>query len=349
MRSSGLIYLALACSVCAVSCSSQPAALVPSGVLRASVAGVTDAVELKYSVTTLPASFFPVAMNNSAAIAGESGEGPAVYHGGSLTQLATSGFVTGMNDRDDVVGDGTGGPTLWRDGTALSLASPSPPEETNVTGQINDRGQIDGIIDGNSNFGDGELSGNVVFLSPSSPPVSLGLGTNGIPLSINDKGQVAGFLRSTPQGPYENTAFLYGGAKGCTSSATNGAYNSEDFGLTNRGHVIEQFNNGTYLFCRNSKAVVLSGTPIADDNEDFIVGTESGSGGAADAFIRAPRGKYYDLNTVVPAGTPHLQSAFAINDRGDILAEAASASSSNGFVYLLLRPDGPRCESLFRT
>jgi len=339
------MYLALACSACLISCSSKAANIVPAQAAQAGADYSPRTVRAapKYSVTALPAGFTPVALNNSAAVAGESTAGPAIYRNGALTSLAPSGEVTGMNDRDDVVGYGSDGPTLWRNGAALRLASPSPVQEVNAAGQINDRGQIDGIIDGNFNYGDGELSGEVVFLSPSAAPVSLGLSGEGVPLSLNDKGQVAGYLRSAPYGPYENSAFLYGGAKGCTTSATHGAYNSEDFGLTNRGNVIEQYNNGMYVFCKGSKAFVLSGTPIADNNDDFIVGSENGSGGTTDAFIRFPHGKYYDLNALVPAGTPHLQSAFAINGKGDILAAAASASSSNGLAYYLLRPDGPQC------
>jgi hypothetical protein len=326
---------------------------------------VTDATQVRpdrpplhYQIVKFASGFSPFALSRHGVMLGSVGAREAVYDRGRLTYLRLPRHYTilsasGVNDRGVAVGyvdtnGGAGQPEEWVHGRPYPLQTAEPPSTpfyASSASFINDRDQIVGIS--NAMLGYGyypEFLGAIVFYSRSAPPQVLDACCGEVN-SLNDSGAVAGYEQISNYPP-ENGGFLLG-ATGCSSSATAGMQNIDYFGLTDRGHVIAEFasvNQSSsavlYLFCHGSKVSALSGTPLADNDRDYIVGS-SGSY----AYLRTPDGQYYNLNDLLPAGSPPLSAAVAIDDRGEIITESYTGSALNTY---LLAPSAS-CAYLFKS
>lgn len=312
--------------------------------------------KLTYEIVSLPAGFAAVALNNHDVVLGYL-HGAVVYRRGSMTALPALPHdnvvnVSSINDRGTVVGESgnqssaePARPVVWERGKPHPLRTAPPgnygPFISNSADLINDRGQIVGSA--NAHLGYGyypEFLGTISFYSKSQLPQAV-TGCCGQANSLDNHGQVAGYEQLGTVPP-ENFGFLSPGLKGCTSNGTAGLQNTSYFGLNEKGHVIAQFNGGTtssegavYLFCQGSTVSTLAGTPAAVNDRDYVVGSLGSY-----AYLRTPYGHYYNVNSLLPPGSPAIVKAVAINDKGVILAGTAT-------VWYLLVP-AASCDYLFK-
>ena len=158
--------------------------------------------------------------------------------------------------------------------------------------------------------------------------------------AINDSGQVAGFASLENS---VNHAFLYSGV-GLTDLGTLGGKNSMAYGINRSGVVVgasQTAENGVqHAFLYRGDAMTdlgtLGGTESQADginNSGWVVGWSRTAAGAQHAFLWTGA-RMIDLNTfAAPAPGVWLEEATAVNDLGQIVANA-----SNGHAYLITLP-----------
>jgi probable HAF family extracellular repeat protein len=287
-------------------------------------------VPTTYAITDLGANLIPVALNNSGDVAGvttnASGQAVAfLLKDGTLTELTglspvflTSGYSMGLNDSDQVVAG-----KLWDNGTVTDLpiyGSAISNDGTIVQG-------FDGaMVDRN---------GTVTALPGLGNPFESGA------LAISPDGHwAAGYA-----GPGVNSVdgsvdpFLWDLT---TDQATDlGGNGAEGTAVNSSGQVIG-FDNlaGAPLLpfrYSNGQFTDLGGLPGSSDNSvngindsGQVVGQSTLAPGESHAFIYSD-GAITDLNNLVLPGSGFtVSNSVAVNDRGQVLAQA-----SNGHTLLL--------------
>jgi probable HAF family extracellular repeat protein len=165
-----------------------------------------------------------------------------------------------------------------------------------------------------------------------------GLPTSSIATSINNAGQVVGYMNiAADQFRTVNHAFLYANGRVTDLGSLNGAQGSSVPAKINNKGVVVGYSTvkdkyGTNAFAYEAGqmydlgALVSWGTSAAKDVNDAgdVVGKSQASHPGAPtldaAFIRPHTGVMQDLNTLVdPASGWYLAEAVAINDKGQIL------------------------------
>lgn len=323
--------------------TSSPNPAAPIGAAAANYRGtiplVTTTAATAFTVAAIPAGFNVVnghggypTMNNAGAVAGWIGQNAAVYENGRVASLPFAD-ARAINDQGDVIGDGANGegPVLYKAGHLYPLS--------NVGGtafSINDHDVIVGNVpDPALNY----ASEGVYFSATASPrPMQTNPPGDTIPAFVNGNGEVAGGQEYGPPGN-GYSPFLYPTPLTlCRNNATSGPA-SAIAGLNNKNHFILPWQNVTYL-CEGSRAIILSGFPYALNDDDVVVGNAwrvPSDAATQFAYVRTSEGKYYDLNSLVPAGTPHLSGAIAVNDHDVILATEALPNTTS-LRYFILTP-----------
>ncbi|HET9031184.1 MAG TPA: hypothetical protein VFN49_13510 [Candidatus Aquilonibacter sp.] len=287
-----------------------------------------------FTVTALPNGFTVVnghegypTLNNSGAVAGWIGANATVYQNGHTTTVPLSG-LRAINDLGDAIGeDANGASYLYKDGKLAPLNGGAL--------SINNTDVIVGTI-GQS---DPSLGNQPAYLYPNASPKPMESNppTDTIPSLINNRGEVGG---EQMFGPIGNgySPFLYPNLALCENG---NSYGGQVLGLNDNNHVL--FRDDTspasaFFLCKGAQATLISGSPEALNNDDVVVG--QGYRSSTDpgfAFVRTSEGKYWDLNSLVPAGTPHLSDAVAINNH-DVILAAQTQPNTTSLRYYLLTP-----------
>jgi probable HAF family extracellular repeat protein len=256
-----------------------------------------------------PSGAFGFDLNASGAVVGAAGNQAFYWKDGAYSELPGIGGANAearaLNNSGDVVGqarqpDGFARAVLWHDGTPQVLGT--------LGGRFSDANDINesGQVVGESGTAGGFLG--TAFLYADGQMTSLGyLGqpgpfsfSNG--LAINNSGEVTGGA-SNDKGQME--AFVYAAGR-ISGLGTLGGVFSLGLDLNDSGVVVGQSNNA---------AGQLSG------------------------FVWTALGGMIDLNTLVTGDHAHLDSALAVNQRGQILAIGGRNASNAAKVYLLTPTD----------
>jgi probable HAF family extracellular repeat protein len=242
---------------------------------------------------------------------------------------------------------------LWRNGVIQDLGTLGGPDSAAYF--VNERGQIAGQSLTNS-------IPNVTTGFPTQDPflwerggmIDLGTlgGTNGYPLSLNNRGQVVG--QSNLAGDQTFNAFLWDG-KVLKDLGTLGGQFSSAYQINDAGEVAGYSTlSGDQVFhpflLKNGHMIdlgVVAGEPcgyaIGISSAGQVVGASYDCGptligGHYHAFLWE-NGSIVDLNNLIPPGSNlHLLQAISMNDRGEI---AGTGLLSNGDfqAYLLIPCD----------
>jgi probable HAF family extracellular repeat protein len=217
---------------------------------------------------------------------------------GGFENLGPAGFPSGINNDSEVIGTATGpGWVLW-DAGGQTQRFGSLPYIYGSPQAINNDGQIVGYAPGG---GPAQLWDPQTGLGqlPAFPG-----GFSALAYDINDLGHASGvadvpYATKTKRGTLTPCGLR---ASSCAAiwrdgrPAAVGPDGSYGYGINNKDHVVGQFLDGSHAFR---------------------------------AFLYRD-GVFSDLNQLVPAGTPFLKEARAINDAGWILA------NSQGRAFVLI-------------
>jgi len=250
-----------------------------------------------------------------------------LWNGGKLRDLGTlggndaealainaSGLIYGMSYTDTVAHDATGLPTthpfIWKNGSMQDLGTLGGTLAVVGDGLVggpwgatlNGRGQA---------IGTSTLAGDETwhaFLWDKGKMVDLGTlgGDNSEALAINELGWVMGRSDYSPDSSYHHATLWRDGT-------------SKDLG------VVAPCLNSTATASNSRGDVVADLGYCTDDPSDLDFNS---------AFMWRPGREIVDLNNlVVPASSMHIESAFGINDKGEI---AANAYLSTGELHAIL-------------
>jgi probable HAF family extracellular repeat protein len=159
--------------------------------------------------------------------------------------------------------------------------------------------------------------------------------------AINDSGQVAGFANLEDNSAIH--AFLYSGA-GLSDLGTLGGKNSMAYGINRTGQIAGASqtpgNGAQHAFLYSAGVMTDLGTLGGTESEaegindsGWVIGWSRTAGGQQHAFLWSS-GRMVDLNSfAAPAPGVWLEEATAVNDVGQIVANA-----SNGHAYLITLP-----------
>jgi len=261
-----------------------------------------------------------------------------LWSNGTVTSLGVLGpfdegySVNGVNDSGQVVGESTSGAFVWSNGTQ----TPLPLYQATA---INDSGEIAGITENAQGeeavaYDNGTIT---EIASPSSDVVSAS--------AINSSGQVAGFV-GPPATNLIYEAYLWSASNGLQTLGTlPGEPDSAAYGINDAGQVVGTVGadgTPTAFLYSNGQMVGLGTLPGGEEsfgnainNAGQVVGTAStASGGTFHAFVDS-NGVMTDLNSLVPAGSgPTLTAGIAINNSGQIAADAVDAAGHEHVVLL---------------
>lgn len=320
------------------------------------VAGVAGAAS--YTVTDLQVglsgpAFTPAALNNQGqvvgTIAGSLGSRALIWDpvaGTSILDILPAGYAAsqaiGINDRGQVLGHLSGAagttPFLWDATTGYTLMAGATPGLGFRAADLNEAGQVVGTA-----FGTG--GAQALLWDPAQ-------GTSFLPgaagpsrgLAINDSGQILArdgsqFLIWAAAGGVTPLGALVGPG-GTASFAVDLNDSGKVLGAT--GYTSEV--SAPYLWSATGGLQGLGfypgmtdTWPSAMNNLGQVVGTAGSFGGACcTPFLWDPVAGYRDLNSLVGQGAVgRIDSVIAINDRGQILAQAWTGS---GLHPVLLSP-----------
>jgi len=253
------------------------------------------------------------------------------YSNGQMTDLGTlSGdFSEGsaINGSGQVAGwsatkNGGGDAVVWNGSKMLDLGQQAALKgSSSIANGINDSGQVVGEY-GTINVTHAFLYSNGTTTSLPEPSFA---GSFCAAAAINNTGQIAGACTDT-SGNYHLVLWQNGMVTDLgTLAGTPGTEPAfeQAISINNNGQISGTvFNGGAtegFLYSNGTITSLGSFTPAAiNDNGVMVGGPDIDSGGTAQ-----------DLNTLLPAGSPTIQDATAINNNGQI-----TATANNGAVLL---------------
>jgi hypothetical protein len=273
-----------------------------------------------YNLTVL--GIVPYQMNASVQVLGLQSGCPVIFNGatGTVTTYPCPKPVDGgqrlhLASNGSFAGFYTDGTTFFQAASNTTAPVPLPFTVLSWSDERDEAVNASGLVVGNykvagvNHLGVWSSSTNKVqdlgAVSPGRPPGNIGQDQR----AFNDNSYLSGNDNGDGFGPYGwlQTGFLF------TKSGTK---------FTPTG--IPGFG-GEYT-CAHS--VNMSGTVVGHST---MVGPSSdfgGLGGAGAQFVRK-NGKLYDLNKLVPAGTPYLGGwSGQINDKGQIVADSSAGVAS---------------------
>lgn len=292
-----------------------------------------------YKVIPLPLQ--PVHINNSGMIAGttariDESHKPALWteKDGLRVIDLPAGFdlaePRAMNNAGDIVGTAERGASpqtfafRYSNGKFSLLA-----EESGKAMAINDSGEIAG-----------QIGMRLVLWSKDSKAVPLGGCCGGTVHAIDASGQVIGQLNDQ-QSHYG--AFIWDGTHGMRSIPPPDAAMSSAFAISNSGHILIRSYTPNAVYIRKGEAL----TPVTLSPEyasqalglnacDVVVGEFGASSEWNHAFIWDEKNGFRDLNKLISSdGQWILESAFEINDRGEIIGTGdRGAEQDVGFLLV---------------
>ena len=183
------------------------------------------------------------------------------------------------------------------------------------------------------------------FLYQNGAMLNLGTlgGAASVAMDINDSDVVVGFSRLAPPS-VATRGFIsrnVGGSWVMQAIGTLGGYNSNASSINNSGVIVGQADTITgkhgYLFANNvMTSIGTLGGRISNarsiNNNGFVVGESTNSGGATLAVVYY-KGTLVNLNTrLANANGWVLNSAYKINDRGQIVAIGTKSGVTSAFV-----------------
>jgi probable HAF family extracellular repeat protein len=317
-----------------------------------------------YSVTNVGV-VFPQALDSNGKVAGVF-VGPEKPHqenaflwtkSGGILNLGTLGgsgndsAAFGINASGQVVGQANSSPGapdqafLWTESAGMidlgNLGGPS-----SVANAINASGQVAGQSDLASGFTHAFLwteSGGLQDLGTLSGGQQSGAN------AINSAGEIAGWANVGSN----DYAIVWTQSAGLVKLGINASCGATAFGINDSSEVVGWFNNSSgctftshgFSWSNSSGLTDLGVLPggkysfaYAVNFAGQIVGTGDSSTSAVVALLWTAGGKPQDLNTLISSKVPRiLVAANAINDAGQIVADA-TAENGNGHFALLLTP-----------
>jgi hypothetical protein len=310
-----------------MSATPQPGAPVTTESQQRGVIPQTTLAPTAFTVAALPLTFrvdlggSHPKLNNAGAVVGSNG-GAAVYRKGQVTLLNSYGTAFAINDSGDVIFSDPFGnsPKLYKGGKVSSILN-----QGGRALAINNNDVIVGTLPdpalNSANQG--------VYFSTTAPPKPIQSSPPGdtTPQYVTTSGEVAGNQRVGPPGTPYGAWFSPTQLLVCKGKLAAGK--AQLMAINNANHFIVGYDGGWYFLCKGAQTIPpngLPGVPLGLNDTDVIVGTEKTNGPYFPdtplnrAYVRTYEGKYWDLNDLVPAGTPHLDGAVAVNNHDVILA-----------------------------
>jgi probable HAF family extracellular repeat protein len=258
------------------------------------------------------------------------------FSGGRTDVLGDASMAAGVNNSGAVVGTSwsSGGPraTIWQNGGAAGLGL-----ENSYGMGINDAGTV---VGGAQN---GNRASAYVYSGGETTWIDIGISSSAY--DINAQGQVAG---TAEMGAGRFRAFIWSAGTGVQVLGTLGGRISYANALSDSGVVVgSSTTRSGYLHAYTADAFgmhdlgTLGGNlsaAYAVNSAGTVVGYSSTVDGAMHAFVWTD-GMLFDLNTLVdPASGWTLESAFGINELGQIVGSGRLNGVSSAY---LLSPAGP--------
>jgi probable HAF family extracellular repeat protein len=314
----------------------QKLLIITAGVALITLGASAEAWQTSYSITDLGTTFVPTDINEKSQIVGGSGDGRALlYSDGHFTEISKLRSndnvisANAINDKGQVVGESINVGVssrifLYNDGITQDLGIEGSAYDINNKGQV-----VGGSSGGAFLYSDG-----ITTIINSN---------NAIAYGINDKGQVVGYS-GTP-----NTAFLYN--NGITNDlGTLPPYDSSAASaINNKGQVVGNlsfsafppiYDTSAFLYSKRTGMTNLGRLLPTDifsvaadiNNKGQVVGY-SGTFSGFRAFVSSDDGMLQDLNNLIPLGSGFtLDSAYAINDKGEIVGIGFINGQQHGFL-----------------
>jgi len=289
-----------------------------------------------YKVIALPLR--PARINNAGTIAGTTEDHqPATWtekdglHEIELPEAFSAAEPRSMNANGAIVGEATRKdnslPAAFRYSDAkFSLLS----TDRSKAAAINDSGDVGG-----------ENSDHLV-LWHSQKMLSLGDCCGGTIRAMNNYAQIVGQINDK-QGHF--SAFVWDSSHGFKSINPTKSLNSTAIAINDSGHILVQafVPNEIYLQSNGKNTLVklspeYASQPLALNNCDQVVGEFGPASDFNHAFIWDQKHGFRNLNELANIGTEwNLESAFDINDRGEIIGIGDRGGEQD--VGFLLEPD----------
>jgi probable HAF family extracellular repeat protein len=342
-----------------------PQAETPKETLQDSDQMPERAAHTHYTFRDLGDNLSPLAINDKGQIAG-SQFAPAetgfhvhafLWQDGQIIDLGT--LVSGpwndtravaINEKGQIVGFSDNGSNemdafLWQDGVMTDLGSLDATSRRSRAHSINNKGQVVGF----SNNGTGDRP--FLWQDGAMIDLSVTLGDRSYVLSINDRGQLAGWFSFPFNNSLTDHAYLWNAAE-AIDLGTLGDTASHASAINNRGQVVGtswtadgQQHAFLWEHGRMQDLVTLEGryfNATAVNNKGEVVGSFQTPTFEEHGFLWR-RGKMVDLNSLIPSelGWSGLEP-FGINDRGQITGDGLRNGVPGGF---LLTPSRRREDS----
>jgi hypothetical protein len=182
---------------------------------------------------------------------------------------------------------------------------------------------------------DGKTTTDAVYWS-NTVPHSIGLCCGGILKAVNERGDMVGDAYDD-LGHYQ--AFTWSPARGRRIIDPADSYSSA-VAINRAGHILLQVGSEAYLDdTRHLERLVLSGKSYnsvqAMNDCDVVVGGYGPDSEHYRAFAWAQAQGFRDLNSLVPSNSGwKLESAAAINDRGEIVGNGELRGDDRGFLLI---------------